>query len=155
MYFPAFLQQVTVLQCYAKLPQGEYYIIITPQILGWTGLETKQTSLLKQPTPASNSWSRISSSYSIFLLTLFSVSTWQSVSLHAFLLWKSGDLREILPTFDQIHKSWSRLLQKAKPMLCSIAFFQALSQPFTRPNSSLSSRAVFCNSFRKWYKISL
>lgn len=124
MCFPSFLQQATVLQCKANLPQGEYYIIITSQLLGWTGLESRQTSQLKQLNSASNSWTTISFPYPVFLLTLFSVPTWQTISPHAFLLWKSGDLREMLLRFVQIHKSWSRLLKKAKPTLCSIAFFR-------------------------------
>lgn len=138
MSFPAFLQLAIVLQCKANLPQGEHYIITTLQPLGWTGLESSQTSQLKQPSPASSSWSTISFSYPVSLVTLFGVPTWQTISPHAFLMWKSGDLREMLLRFVQIHKSWSKLLQNAKPIMLH-SFFQALSWPFTRPNTSLTA----------------
>lgn len=112
-------------------PQSEYYILITPQLLGWTGLKSTRCStschkadLLDQPSPASDSWFTIFPPYPVFPLALFRVSTSQAVSLHHSLLWKSGDLREMLPRFVQMHKSWSKLLQKAKPILRSVTFFR-------------------------------
>lgn len=84
---------------------------------------TRQTRLLGQPSPASGSWFTIFPSYLTFPLALFSVhcSGSRSSWLSSVEVWGSKRNASEVRSDAQ---SCSRLFLKAKPMLCSMAFFR-------------------------------
>lgn len=138
-------------------PQSEYYILMTPQLLGWTGLKTTRRSTrchkadLTVRSAQSCFWfliydSSLLSSFSTGTVQCFNLTGSQSSWFSPVEVW--GSKRNA----SEVCSDAQKLIQavtEGKAHVTSSSFFQALSQPFTGPSTFQSSRALFCNSLRE------
>lgn len=142
-----------VLSCFCNPPQSKYYILVTPQLLGWIALKPARCSTschkadLTVRSAQSCFWFLI---YDFSLLSSFSTVTVQCFNftgsqlsrLSPVEVW--GSKRNASEVCSDAQKLiWA--VTEGRDHVTLSSFFQALSQLST----SQSSRALFCNSLRE------